>query len=240
MKHLKKFNESEEVTFKNSDVDIQLFFTDYTDDNPDSLKIIDGLVVDGKFISDTTYLKDGSKYRRAKLVKLNVAKPNGISIGMNKCLTDIEVLSNLLSDINRFYDMSGEEINYVINTDYMGLNLEFVVLGDFVKPEESQAKKIDEYLTRVRDWVRKKGHKTQTINGNWLNMRFKRGGGPLGYDYIISDKLRKVGNGDINLNNYTQESDKELIEIRNEAWEDGLKFSVSGGDNQVVLKLVKI
>ena len=71
-------------------------------------------------------------------------------------------------------------------------------------------------------------------------MRFPaRGGGLLGFDYAISDKLRRVGSGEINLENYQQESDKELIEIRNEAWEDGLKFSLSGGDNQVVLKLVK-
>lgn len=33
--------------------------------------------------------------------------------------------------------------------------------------------------------------------------------------------------------------DRELITVRNEAWEDGLKFYISGGDQQVVLKLVK-
>ena len=33
--------------------------------------------------------------------------------------------------------------------------------------------------------------------------------------------------------------DREIITVRNEAWEDGLKFNISGGDNQVVLKLVK-
>jgi hypothetical protein len=30
-----------------------------------------------------------------------------------------------------------------------------------------------------------------------------------------------------------------MVEIRNEAWEDGLKFELGGGDQQVVLKLVK-
>ena len=46
MKHLRKFNESSEgtVTFKNTDEDIQLFFTDYTDENPNTLKITNGLV----------------------------------------------------------------------------------------------------------------------------------------------------------------------------------------------------
>ena len=32
----------------------------------------------------------------------------------------------------------------------------------------------------------------------------------------------------------------KMIEVRNEALEDGLKFDISGGDQQVVLKLVKI
>jgi hypothetical protein len=42
----------------------------------------------------------------------------------------------------------------------------------------------------------------------------------------------------MNLDN-TDERRRVLIEIRNEAWEDGLKFNISGGDQQVVLKLVK-
>ena len=92
MKHLKKFNESEEIKFKNTDEDIQLFFTDYTDEDPNSLKITNGLVFNDKFISDTSYMKDTSKYRRAKLVELRVDKPDGISVGMYKCLTNIDVL----------------------------------------------------------------------------------------------------------------------------------------------------
>ena len=66
MIHLRKFNEAteESVTFKNTDEDIQLFFTDYTDENPKALKITHGLVYDGEFKSDTTYMIDTSKYRR--------------------------------------------------------------------------------------------------------------------------------------------------------------------------------
>jgi hypothetical protein len=242
MKHLKKFNESSEesVTFKNTDEDIQLFFTDYTDENPKALKITHGLVYDGEFKSDTTYMKDTSKYRRAKLIELNVGKANGVRISSGKCMTDLEMLSNTLLDIKRFYDLSGEDVNYTINTDYMGLTVKFITLGDMIKPEESQSTKIDDYLKRIGDCIKKKGHKKQTINGNWLDMRFaKKGGGPLGFDYAISDKLRKIGEGILTHENTTNEIDRELITIRNEAWEDGLKFNISGGDNQVVLKLVK-
>jgi hypothetical protein len=43
----------------------------------------------------------------------------------------------------------------------------------------------------------------------------------------------------MNLDNTDNERRRVLIEIRNEAWEDGLKFNIGGGDQQVVLKLVK-
>jgi hypothetical protein len=122
----------------------------------------------------------------------------------------------------------------------MGLTVKFITLGDMIKPEESQSAKIDDYLKRIGDCIKRKGHKRQTINGNWLDMRFaKKGGGPLGFDYAISDKLRKIGEGILTHENTTNEIDRELITIRNEAWEDGLKFSLSGGDQQVVVKLVK-
>jgi hypothetical protein len=239
MKHLKKFNENE--TFKTSDDVIREFFFDYTDDRPGSLTIENGLVYDNQFITDTSYMKDPSKYRKAKLITLDVCDVNGISTkGMGKCLTDLDILQNLLNDIQRFYSISGEKVNYSINTDYSGLEVKFITLGDVPKTDESQATKIDGYLQRVKEWIKKRGHKKQTISGNFLDMRFAKKGAPtMGYDYYVGEKLRKVGDGRLTLDNTTDESDRNLITIRNECWEDGLKFSISGGDNQVVLKLVK-
>jgi hypothetical protein len=245
MKHLRKFKESAEVvTFKNTDEDIQLFFTDYTDEDTNALTIKNGLVIkngnDARFIDDTTYMRDSSKYRRAKLITLRVGKPNGIQLKTGKCMSDLEMLSNTLLDIQRFYDLSGEDINYTINTDYMGLTVQFITLGDMVKSEESKFSKIDEYLKRIGECIKKKGHKKQTIDGNFLDMRFaKKGGGPLGFDYAISSKLRKIGLGELTFDMTADVIDREIITVRNEAWEDGLKFDISGGDNQVVLKLVK-
>ena len=243
MKHLKSFNENKEEVkeFKNTDDDIRMFFTDYTDESPDALTINNGLVYDGRFIDDTSYMKNPSKYRRAKLITLSVCDADGISTpGMGKCITNLEVLQNLLDDIKRFYALSGEEINYSINTDYSGLEVQFIVLGDVPKAEESQSDKIDGYLQRIKECIKKKGFKRQSIKGNWLDMRFpKKGGGILGFAIAMSDKLSKIGSGVIDLDSATNDVDRELVVIRNEAWTDGLKFSLSGGDDQVVLKLVK-
>lgn len=241
MKHIRKFTESkEESTFKNTDEDIRYFFTDYTDEDPNSLQIKNGLIYDGRFIEDTSYMKDPSKFRRAKLITLKVGKPNGLQIRISKCMTDLEMLSNALLDIQRFYDLSDEDVNYTITTDHTGLIVEFITLGDMIKPEESQSSKIDGYLKRISDSIRKMGHKNQTIKGNWLDIKFpKRGGGPLGFRYGIANKLNKIGNAEINLNNVTSDFEEELVNIRNEAWEDGLKFNLSGGDEQLVVKLSK-
>lgn len=239
MKHLRRFNENE--SFKTSDDDIREFFFDYTDENPNSLKIENGLVYDGQFITDTTYMKDPSKYRKAKLITLEVCDANGISTkGMGKCLTNLDVLQRLLEDIKRFYDISGEDVNYSINTDYSGLEVKFITLGESAKAEESQADKIDGYLQRIKECIKKKGFKRQTIRGNWLDMKFPaKGGGVYGFAFAVGDKLRRIEDGRVNLDNTENEVDRELIKVRNEAWEDGLKFSISGGDNQVVLKIVK-
>jgi hypothetical protein len=240
MKHLRKFNEAEEaVTFKNTDEDIQLFFTDYTDENPDALNIKNGLIYDGRFVEDTTYMKDPSKYRRAKLITLRVGKTDGIQLNMGKCLTDLEMLSNTLLDIQRFYDLSGEDINYTINTGYMGLTVEFITLGDMIKPEESQIGKIDEYLKRIGETIKKKGWKRQSIKGNWLEIKFTKAESNNYFPFGVSNKLGKIGRGELTFDMTADAVDRELITIRNEAWEDGLKFSISGGDQQVVVKLLK-
>ena len=143
IKSFSRFNESTDtVTFKNTDGDIEDFFFDYIDKDPKSLTIKNGLVYNGNFVPDTTYMKDTSKYRRAKLITLRVGKPDGIQIDMGNCMTDIEMLSNTLQDIQRFYDLSGEEVNYKINTSYMGLIVEFITLGDMVKAEEFRRTRI--------------------------------------------------------------------------------------------------
>lgn len=109
-------------------------------------------------------------------------------------------------------------------------------MGDVPKSEETQATKIDGYLKRIGECIKKKGHKRQTIEGNWLDMRFAKKGD---FDIAIGRKLRRIGSGEINIDNTTDNVDLDLIRIRNEAWEDNLKLDISGGDQQVVLKLVK-
>ena len=239
MKHLRRFIESQEVREfdEHTDADIRQLFTDHTDNNPDSLKIKNVLIVDGHVKDETPYMKDVSKFRKAKMVTLYLGKVDGISIGMDKCMTSFDKLKEVLHEIERFYGLSEEnEINFNIGMDWKGLTVTFIIMGGFAKQEESMSDKIDVYLTRVKEWLKSLGHKRVTLTGNFLDARFAK---KPDYATGISDTFYKVGQGTMNLDNTTSESRRALIEIRNEAWEDGLKFNIGGGDQQVVLKLVK-
>ena len=239
MKYLRRFIESQEVREfdEYTDADIRQLFTDYTDENPDSLTIKNVFIVDGHVKEETAYMKDASKFRKAKMVTLNLGKIDGINIGMDKCMTSFEKLKDVLQEIERFYDLSEEkEINFNIGMDWEGLVVTFIIMGGFAKQEESMSDKIDGYLTRVKEWLNSMGHKRVTLKGNWLDARFAK---KNDYSYGISDTFFKVGRGTMNLDNPRSDKYISLIELRNEAWEDGLKFEVGGGDQQVVLKLVK-
>jgi len=241
MKHLKKFNENDHVREfdEYSDDDIKLLFTDYTDNDPDSLKIENVLIYNGSVIKETPYMKDVSKYRKAKVVTLNLGELDGISLpGMSgKCSTSFDKIQKVIKEIDRFYDLSEEkEVNFNIGMDWHGLTITFVLMGGYAKDEESLSDKIDDYLKRVKDLIIKKGHKKNTLKGNFLDMSFPKKGG---YDLAIHNKLTRIGSGQLTTQNTTNETDLEIIKVRNEAWEDGLRFHISGGDQQVVLKLVR-
>lgn len=249
MIHLKPFNEAEETkTFKNTNQDIKMFFTDYTDENHDALTIEDVLLCGNDLVEKTSYMKNTSKYRRAKIVKLVVTKSNGISTRNGHCLKSFDILKDVVSDIERFYEVSGEEINYTINMEYDELVVRFIVLGDMVKAEESDVKKIDDHFIELKKIMLKRYGETSRrikISGNWFEIKVPKS---LGRDatYCISMMFHKIISGQINLDNTpeSQESPytthkREIIQWRNSVYEDGFEIETSGGDQQLVLKLKK-
>lgn len=129
---------------------------------------------------------------------------------------------------------SGEEINYTIKTEYDELIIRFVVVGGNLTPEESFSKKIDKYLSELKEIIKRKGHKRATDRGNFLDIRPSKD-----YAYGVSSKLSKVRDEVINLNNVSPDNkiDIDLINWRNSLWDDGFTYEISGGDKQVVVTL---
>lgn len=240
MKYINKFNKINEnkSDFKITDEEIKEYFYDYIDFKKNCFQIKNGIIKEepgGKtsFINTTPYMKKGIKYKKAKLVEIIASETNGISIDGKKCLTDIEVLLDIISDIKRFFVMSGENINFKINTTYIGLEVEFLIIGNEIEESTSKSDKIDEYLKRINDCIVKKGHKKGKINGNWLDFSIRDK-----YATGLFYKLKNIR--DQNIIESTNPIDSELIKIRNEAWEDGIKWELSGGDNQLVIKFINI
>lgn len=247
MKHIKAFNESKEKrVFKNTDDDIKEFFINYFDDNRISIENSLLKISSNEVIEETSYMKDVKDFRKCKVVTIRVSKLNGVKIGMTNCLNNLDIFKNVIRDIETFYEFLGEEVNFKIDMDYMGLSVKFVLLGDDIESEESDSDKIDKYLLSIKEVIHNMGHKRVNINSNNLDIKFTK----KGDTYNIWNLLNKVGNGQINLQNYgsdwrwetTNNIDLylELVNIRNEAWENGLKFDVRGYDKQVVLGIIRI
>jgi multimeric flavodoxin WrbA len=245
MRYIRKFNESETKQFKNTDEDIKMFFTDYTDESPDALTITNCLLYDGMVIKETPYMKNISKYRRCKQIELTVGKADGIKAmdtfsGGGQCFTSFEVLKNAVFDIERFFALSNEEVNYTINTSYDELVITFVTVGDDIKPEETHSTKIDTYLLELKGILSGRGYKRISISGNRLDLRTPQK--PRDTAINLSWFLSKIKNGERNLDNTNSEyiRDIELIKWRNKIIEDRFNFDISGGDNQVVIKMIKL
>lgn len=242
MKHLEKHPiKIIKESFKNTDEEILMFFTDYYDKDPDNFIIKNVLVFNNeKIVAETPYMKDVKKYRRAKVVTVKVAKPDGPSSYMSSYLTTIEPLRNILNDLERFYDMSGEEINYKIITDYSGVKIEFLVLGESMSEESSKYSKVNELLEECKELFKKRKFRP-SLKGNWLEIRTKSKKNLSRYgDYSVELKtiMSRINNGDLNLQNLIQNNRAfDMIEWRNKVYENGLQISVSGGDHQLVIQL---
>lgn len=246
MKHLRKFNENENKSFKNTDDDIKMFFGDYIDNDSDCLTIENALVYNGDVVSETSYMKDPSKYRRCKVVTLTVGEGGGVELqGMGgKCFTSFDVLKRVVNDIERFYAVLEEEVNYTIQNDYSGLEITFVTLGESMSESDTKKDKIDKYIQELKDIYTKYFKKRSKINGNWFEVRTTKAEAKESmyrdYSFNLRTFMGKINDGTINQNNADSDSKKALVDLRNRMENGGITMSIGGGDHQMVIKLVNI
>jgi len=246
MKYLKSFNEDKHIVAydEHTNSDIRSLFIDYIDNDPDSLKIVDVLVMGDKVINKTTYISDVSKYRLAKKVTLRLGKSDGLSIGMDKMMTSFDILKKAIDEVERFYDLSGEtEINYNFVNDFTGVSLVFIIM--FGNPEANDdSKKIDDYIYRTNNILKEYfNFKKSVIKGNWLDITFTKKN-DSSFDIMLL--LRKVMDETYNLNNIDSDDSPrsklriDSIKLRNEMLDNGFKWDLSGGDQQSVIKIIKV
>jgi len=227
-------------SFKNTDQEILMFFTDYYDESADNFKIENVLLYDNKeVVKVTPYLKEPSKYRKAKLVTVRVDKPDGPLYNMSNFSTSLETLQDILSDLERFYDMAGEEVNYKIMTDHMGIHIQFLVIGETLSDDDSKAKIVDELLKEFKEMFKKRGFRPSN-KGNWVEVKTsaKKRRSVYG-DYSVDLRLlmNKIKDGVITLQNLPRESLSDLVEWYNKLEPNGLSIDILGGDHQFLIRL---
>jgi hypothetical protein len=229
---IRKFNES--VNIDNEE--IKLMFPDYLHSN--SIEIEDKYLIDNKVIDKTPYIKDPSKVQHCKVVTISVGEGDGIKLSDGKCMTDFEMLEDIIAELKRFYLFHNEDINFFINTDYMGIQIKFVIKGEYLELKDSKADLVTKHLNALKDAIKGKksslnpGYRIKVSN-NWLEM----GGRDAG---SIRSTLYRVINGQYNREHiyYTQSSlIKKLVDWYEKVVEDDLGVSVGGGDNQLVVKM---
>lgn len=240
MKHLVKINDFKiNESFKNTDDEILEFFVDYYDIDKNNFNIKNVLVFNNeRVVDETPYLKNASKYRKAKLVKVLVEETDGVFFPGGKSLTSLESLRNILSDLERFYDISGEDISYKINTDYMGLSIEFLVLGEEMKEDSNKSKVIDDLLKELKSIFVKRRFRP-SLRSNLIELRTSGHKSKSRYgDYSVDLRsiFKKINDGDVNLEN-SEGRWIDYIEWRNKVHDNGLTIYTSGGDHQFLIKL---
>lgn len=239
MIHLKRFNESSE-TFKNTDDAIKEFFIDYIDEDKDNLEIINGWVRDNDFKREAEYIKksDLKRYKRAKLIKLKVSNLDGIKIDWdNTCSTSLEPLKKAIDDIERFYALSEEEINFSIEHKYDELIVQFVTKGDPAKEDEAKADTIDKFLSELKAILHKRKYHRISDKGNFLDIRTAKK--DKDRHFWLGDMMRRIRDGQIQ-DGGEDDTKQMIIDWRNKLIDAGFTYEISGGDYQVVIKLKKI
>ena len=116
----------------------------------------------------------------------------------------------------------------------------FVVVGADIEKKEDKMPKVNVWLKRMADLIGKYQNKRPVLKDNWLEFIYSTRQDMMQTATIR--RLRKIADGtheDVNAEGVLQAAYvNALKEIRDEAWEEGLKLSIGGGDRQVVIKFM--
>ena len=253
---IRRFNEAATANWDNVENDIRLLFSEYTDQDDDTLKITDchveynGMYKEGRLVIKKGVNFGTNRTAVAKLVELkfDMSDETGIdevesqlTFNTGTCMTDLDKLQEAIEIVQRFYIARNDNnVNFNIENDNGVLVLMFVVVGPDIDKKEDKMPKVNGWLKRMADLIAGYQKKRPVLKDNWLEFRYSTSQDMMQTGTIR--RLRKIADGtheEVNATDTKQaEYVKALKEIRDEAWEEGLKLSIGGGDRQVVIKFV--
>ena len=253
---IRRFNEAATENWDNVENDIRLLFSEYTDQDDDTLKITDchveynGMYKEGRLVIKKGVNFGTNRTAVAKLVELkfDMSDETGIdevesqfTFNTGTCMTDLDKLQEAIEIVQRFYIARNDNnVNFNIENDNGVLVLMFVVVGPDIEKKEDKMPKVNGWLRRMADLIAGYQKKRPVLKDNWLEFRYSSSQSMMHTGTLT--RLRKIAEDrhqEVNPQDTKQaEYVKALKEIRDEAWEEGLKLSIGGGDKQVVIKFV--
>ncbi len=212
-------------------------FIDYFD--ADSLKIKDGWIDGDQFVEKKEYFSksDLTKTRKAKLVKIKIGEyTGGIRIDGNYYessmpLSTIKDITKAFEEINRFSEITDQEITFSISNRSDNIYLCIIIPLDFVKEGDLNADVVNGFLKDIKlalDKTPSLGKKRKKLSNNWLEMSFSDWRECIGW-----------GNEIVKMNDNGTRWE-ELNKIGEKILKSGWKVVQTGGDKQLVIQLKKI
>ena len=227
-------------SFKHTNDEISDYFIEYVDGR--KFEMEDGfLSKDGRFFTGIGGIDDKTKEVKHVILRLDDVA-NGISsYSDGKCLTEFDTLPNAISTIKKFFIRTGYPINYQILTEYNDILIHIYIIGGLVDAKHLDTKTdINKYLLELSIILKEYGYKRINSRSNWLEIRT-----PVkdrDADIHLNRTIRNAVDGNLPITPHlgTRQT-KYYTSLNDWAQKVNQNYSVniSGGDNQVVVRLTK-
>jgi hypothetical protein len=241
MKHLKLFENSFSKVNLSKD-EIEDHFLEYIDEGKGEVK--EGFISkDNRYFTDVANVTPESRKCIKVVISLDKVA-NGVIGTSGNCLTDIDIITRVLSKIKTFYLRTELQPNFLIKPEWDNLKVEFYIPGEKVESTHLSTKEeIKGLLTELLPIIKRMGYKRVALkSSNWFEVRTPQRattalGRLYGEDWVLRDIMRKAQNGEYQ--NSTAESRRLLHAWCQKVAQLNYRVNIGGGDNQVVFKLQK-
>lgn len=237
MKHIKPYNESIFGPKKDgsySKDEIEDFFLEYIEDGK-------GEVTEGFLDKENRYFTDvakvSEKSRKCIKVEITLSKvSNGVISGSLTCLTDIDILTNLLTKIKSFYKRTELDPNFAVIQKWSNIEVEFYIPGQVVESGHLNTKEeINTLLTELLPIIKKMNYKRASLkSSNWFEVRLLT---RADLDSLYFS-MRRAINGE-----YAESPIESRVQLHNwcqKVQQAGYRIDTGGGDKQLIFSLKKI
>ena len=238
MKHIKPYNESIFGTKKDGPYtkdEIEDFFLEYIEDGKG--EVTEGFISskDNRYFTDVANVSEKSR----KCIKVDITLEGvstGVKVGMMTCLTNIDILTNLLTKIKSFYKRTELDPNFAVIQKFNNRYVEFYIPGEVVETGQLKTKEeINTLLTELLPIIKKMNYKRVELKGsNWLEVKVTT--------RRDEDSLYYQMRGGIN-GQYAESPIESRVQLHNwcqKVQQSGYRIKIGGGDKQTIFSLEKI